>query len=166
MPRIPIDVYYVLLLLGQSVEVRTPYYIEEDCCDGMDYCYECARDELARRRASDNSDTAGDDDPRLVCHAGAETDVAPHCDACGCRLALHLTDYATEEELGYYEQYGFDAGDPGDAHDVAMIVQSATWSPEAEIFAPALRLGRSFLDAHRYEVATEPGRWADDGGRV
>lgn len=108
--------------------------------EGLSFCYECAEKKVAELLAAEP------DEEYLVDGGwGAEGDSQAFCETCHRALDNSYTDYAAEQELDHFEEYGFDLNSPDDCHAVLECTYAVGCGNE-EVNQRLEKLARSILE--------------------
>jgi hypothetical protein len=81
--------------------------------EGLSFCFECAEKKVAELLAEEP-----DGDYLVDGGRGSEGDSQAFCETCGRALDNSFTEYAVEQEMDHFEEYGFDINSPDDCHAV------------------------------------------------
>jgi hypothetical protein len=98
--------------LADTIETKPEHWIHADPSsnhhgkipdEAVSFCRDCCEKRVEALKATD---------PEGDYHAGGgygvEGDCTPFCEDCSARLENSLTNWGAHEEIGHFEQYGFD----------------------------------------------------------
>lgn len=94
----------------------------DDADEGLSYCLECCRVEVARLKAENPKG-----DYAVAGGWGTDGDHTPFCETCGKRLSNTLTDYGAEEEFDHFLEHGFSLDSADDCLDLCRAIDSQPW---------------------------------------
>ncbi|MDH1268935.1 hypothetical protein N5C81_15020 [Rhizobium pusense] len=134
--------------------------------EGSEWCYDCGKAKVEELRAADPEHS---DDYFLDGGWAIEDDCTCWCERCGVRLKSIMTDYCAGQELSHYVNNGIVSFCEEIAYDIAELVNHYEYEhdkTDPRDTADVIRLARSFIAGHHHQDVTQPGQWADDGGRA
>ena len=100
---------------------------DEDYDESESYCYECAEKRIAELALEDP-----DSEYLIAGGYGSEGDSQRFCEKCEAALDNSFTDYAAEQELDHFEEYGFDRSSPSDCYSLLQVI-GATGCGNSEV---------------------------------